>query len=325
MTAARGPLGIDLRGPRQAVDLEKFGGPWHVYTFLVAGGRGFAVAELRGPGHGPVKLATRKPKSTAAEPALRTCRRWGRGPRWIWMCSGGQRPDCMSIRTAVQEWRRSRRQKAGGASGARAAGAGHMKSPSLVLRRIDSHRTWMTSPRAWAHAQMSPSPKECRDGPSLLTCTDVLALPPGGARGPWGPAPPGEGAGARDLRDAPAAGLPRAPRPRRLPSHRAAAAGRRGQTCDGTGLVTKAFGCQAAGTRLLAPRSGEPRSGPARSGDRSGACRRLFRCGQGPLLSAVAAAAPAASYFLRAVGVLGIARTCALLLREGHRGASLIV
>ncbi|CAK0833898.1 unnamed protein product [Prorocentrum cordatum] len=166
---------------------------------------------------------------------------------------------------------------------------------------------------------------ECRDGPSLLTCTDVLALPPGGARGPWGPAPPGEGAGARDLRDAPAAGLPRAPRPRRLPSHRAAAAGRRGQTCDGTGLVTKAFGCQAAGTRLLAPRSGEPRSGPARSGDRSGACRRLFRCGQGPLLSAVAAAAPAASYFLRAVGVLGIARTCALLLREGHRGASLIV
>ncbi|CAK0833900.1 unnamed protein product [Prorocentrum cordatum] len=62
-----------------------------------------------------------------------------------------------------------------------------------------------------------------------------------------------------------------------------------------------------------------------RPGDRSGACRRLFRCGQGPLLSAVAAAAPAASYFLRAVGVLGIARTCALLLREGHRGASLIV
>ncbi|CAK0833905.1 unnamed protein product [Prorocentrum cordatum] len=177
-------------------------------------------------------------------------------------------------------------------------------SESVCLRRL----LFLGSPRAWAHV-----------------CTDVLALPPGGARGPWGPAPPGEGAGARDLRDAPAAGLPRAPRPRRLPSHRAAAAGRRGQTCDGTGLVTKAFGCQAAGTRLLAPRSGEPRSGPARSGDRSGACRRLFRCGQGPLLSAVAAAAPAASYFLRAVGVLGIARTCALLLREGHRGASLIV
>ncbi|CAK0833904.1 unnamed protein product [Prorocentrum cordatum] len=78
-------------------------------------------------------------------------------------------------------------------------------SESVCLRRL----LFLGSPRAWAHV------------------SNVLALPPGGARGPWGPAPPGEGAGARDLRDAPAAGLPRAPRPRRLPSHRAAAAGRR--------------------------------------------------------------------------------------------------
>ncbi|CAK0833902.1 unnamed protein product [Prorocentrum cordatum] len=109
---------------------------------------------------------------------------------------------------------------------------------------------------------------ECRDGPSLLTCTDVLALPPGGARGPWGPAPPGEGAGARDLRDAPAAGLPRAPRPRRLPSHRAAAAGRRrrGRGSPGRGRLAAAIAaapavdCSAAArARCSAPSRRRPR------------------------------------------------------------------
>ncbi|CAK0833896.1 unnamed protein product [Prorocentrum cordatum] len=49
-------------------------------------------------------------------------------------------------------------------------------SESVCLRRL----LFLGSPRAWAHV------------------SNVLALPPGGARGPWGPAPPGEAAPAVD-------------------------------------------------------------------------------------------------------------------------------
>eukprot|EP00959_Pyramimonas_sp_CCMP1952_P341934 7162767-Pyramimonas_sp.AAC.1 len=76
---AEEPLRTTLYSPGR-----RFWMGWWGYFLLVAGGRGFAVAELIGPGHGPAKLATRKPKSAAAEPAHSAYRR-GRGLMGSWL------------------------------------------------------------------------------------------------------------------------------------------------------------------------------------------------------------------------------------------------